>query len=873
KCTRTPRGVTCTEGSCDVNNQRSCNIELTLSASNDAQSGTVTLEASFQDSKASKDLTLEICGIKDSVCCENNQCEQGLVYRNDKFVKEEICSGSISVSFSKDKVKPKESVTASFSGISCSQDVAIYLAKDSKENCISLNACIASCGIDDFCIKNCWKQHNGCSCITKSTCPCTFEAPEATREYTYYACVDKNNDNDFNDPGETATQRLIVSSAVQITIKTQDKVVIKRGIQTKIGVSIELSEQSSGRINLKCTRTPRGVTCTEGSCDVNNQRSCNIELTLSASNDAQSGTVTLEASFQDSKASKDLTLEICGIKDSVCCENNQCEQGLICKDNKCVECGKENLPCCQNNQCEQGLICDTSIGKCMKSLCGGEGQQCCENNKCNEGLICDIDSKKCKKLILRLEPKERTITLTLPSQEDFLRLVLDANPDPQVAVTTDAELKIEQLPPGFKTRGTNFYSFSCDYYRKSWEIEKSENCRFTVDLEYDPLCSQSGEIIIRARVKTEKYGWIENRTKIIVEIKKRNVVAVRLMSCESSQDSQKILGISINKPLDEKWFEKNSEDNFCVFRNVEVGKYYLCEVKGDLKFVEASIYNARCDMEIIYPDCKVARCEKISSNWANANRVCPSCTKNEDCPKGYKCFQGKCIREEEQIVKVYISNCFHPRDKKPILGIAVNTQLEDKWWEGKQQNVCVYEFKTMEYECKISGTFRHAEVSVKDAKCDVSIVYPDGKKFDCRGITWDKEWGGPKVCPERECGKENLPCCQNNQCEQGLICRNGKCVKEEKYKCREEGNVVKVEKCSGNDCREVYTAEKRFGKKVSKCLKSEGEKISEVLTIYYEIDCTVRENKITCNFFGIDLSSVSKFCILSDVCFNLPKKT
>ena len=942
-CVSFPTGVTCGYsggGSCSVSNQDNCEVTIPVITYSNAQSGTLKLEAKFGDSKKTKDIRVEICGIKDSVCCENNQCEQGLickdnkcvecgkenlpccqnnqceqglVCRNGKCVKEEICSGSISFSFSKDKVKPKESVTASFSGISCSKDVAIYLAKDSKENCNRLRGCIVNCGGNNECIINCWRQYNGCSCITKSTCSCNFEAPQNPGEYTYYACVDKNDNGNFDDPGETATQKLIVST-IQITIKTQDKVVIKRGTQTKIGVSIELSEQSSGRINLKCTNVPQGISCTDGSCDVNNQRSCNIELTLSASNNAQSGIVTLEASFQDSKASKDLTLEICGIKDSVCCENNQCEQGLICKDNKCVECGKENLPCCQNNQCEQGLICDTGIGKCMKSLCGGEGQQCCENNRCNEGLICDPNSKKCKKLILKLEPREKTITLTLPPKDvltsgyDYLNLVLDANPDPKVAVTDNGVLEIEKLPQEFSDW---WYRFSCEYGM----VSKSDyNCKFEVGLKYKVLCSlpESGEIVFKGRVQTKEHGWVENTTKIKVEINRRNVVSVVLTECMSSAGIPMILGISINKPLDEKWFGKSNEDNFCIFKDADAGRYYLCEVKDTFKFVEVSVRNGKCNMKIVYPDCKQIGCEKISfdETSADAKKVCPSCTKNEDCPKGYKCLQGRCIKEEEQIVKVYISSCLYPINRRPTIGIAVNTQLEDKWWEGKQQNVCVYKDERMDYECKFSGTFRHAEVSVKDAKCDVSIVYPDGRKFDCRGISWDEEWGGPKVCPEKEikeCGKENLPCCQNNQCEQGLVCdpnskkcvkslcggegqqccennrcneglvcENGKCIKKEvkeAYRCKEEDNTIKVEKCSGNECKEVYSVEKRSGKKISKCLKDEGNRISEVLTMYYEIDCIVKENKIICNFFGVDLSSVSKFCILSDVCFNLPKKT
>ncbi len=40
-------------------------------------------------------------------------------------------------------------------------------------------------------------------------------------------------------------------------------------------------------------------------------------------------------------------------------------------------------------------------------------------------------------------------------------------------------------------------------------------------------------------------------------------------------------------------------------------------------------------------------------------------------------------------------------------------------------------------------------------------------------------------CPPVQCGGENQVCCENNRCDEGLVCRNNKCVRQERLQCQE----------------------------------------------------------------------------------------
>ncbi len=77
----------------------------------------------------------------------------------------------------------------------------------------------------------------------------------------------------------------------------------------------------------------------------------------------------------------------CGHSEEFCCENNQCEDGLVCRDGYCVECGNKEEPCCLNDECQEGLVCYQN--ECVE--CGLPGNPCCSEGKAclGEGKLDD----------------------------------------------------------------------------------------------------------------------------------------------------------------------------------------------------------------------------------------------------------------------------------------------------------------------------------------------------------------------------------------------------------------------------------------------------------------------------------------------------
>lgn len=71
----------------------------------------------------------------------------------------------------------------------------------------------------------------------------------------------------------------------------------------------------------------------------------------------------------------------CGKKDSYCCEDNKCDDGLMCSNGECVECGDADKVCCANDTCNENLLCFEN--KCVE--CGGMNTPCCTGeNKCDQ---------------------------------------------------------------------------------------------------------------------------------------------------------------------------------------------------------------------------------------------------------------------------------------------------------------------------------------------------------------------------------------------------------------------------------------------------------------------------------------------------------
>ncbi|MEM5879107.1 MAG: hypothetical protein QXU74_01265, partial [Candidatus Aenigmatarchaeota archaeon] len=97
-----------------------------------------------------------------------------------------ICTGSISLSLNPTTAEKSQTITVSFSGLNYCSGKTIYIK---SESCNGATACSIS---------------------FDSSTSCTFTAPSTTGTYIYYACIDKNGDNDYSDSGESASQTLSV---------------------------------------------------------------------------------------------------------------------------------------------------------------------------------------------------------------------------------------------------------------------------------------------------------------------------------------------------------------------------------------------------------------------------------------------------------------------------------------------------------------------------------------------------------------------------------------------------------------------------------------------------------------------------------------
>jgi len=100
------------------------------------------------------------------------------------------CSGEINLTLSPNPVEISSNVDVEIGGTDCSSYV---FAKDS---CYGVNPCPGMvCGVTPG---------------EEVTCSCQFTSPDTVDYYTYYACLDKNGDGDYNDPGESDSETLTV---------------------------------------------------------------------------------------------------------------------------------------------------------------------------------------------------------------------------------------------------------------------------------------------------------------------------------------------------------------------------------------------------------------------------------------------------------------------------------------------------------------------------------------------------------------------------------------------------------------------------------------------------------------------------------------
>ncbi|MCD6371690.1 MAG: hypothetical protein J7L39_03160 [Candidatus Aenigmarchaeota archaeon] len=98
------------------------------------------------------------------------------------------CSGSISLTLSPSSTSPSSTVTASVSGLSNCNGKTVYI----RENSCS-GTSVTSCS------------------VSGSGCSSDFNAPPTQGTYSYYACIDKNENGNYDDRGEYDSATLIVT--------------------------------------------------------------------------------------------------------------------------------------------------------------------------------------------------------------------------------------------------------------------------------------------------------------------------------------------------------------------------------------------------------------------------------------------------------------------------------------------------------------------------------------------------------------------------------------------------------------------------------------------------------------------------------------
>lgn len=110
------------------------------------------------------------------------------------------CEGTLNLKLKPSSTRPSKLVTAETSGLKHCANAKIEIL---KQSCILPRQ--VGQGIQKIA---------ECSTVSKTGTggSCDFTAPAEARNYTYYACVDKNADNDFADAGEEGKATLSVSA-------------------------------------------------------------------------------------------------------------------------------------------------------------------------------------------------------------------------------------------------------------------------------------------------------------------------------------------------------------------------------------------------------------------------------------------------------------------------------------------------------------------------------------------------------------------------------------------------------------------------------------------------------------------------------------
>ena len=151
------------------------------------------------------------------------------IFKTENVVIKPICSGNISLNITPSIVASSAITRAYVSGLQYCEEKNVTIRKD------SCNGEIA--------------------CVAKANENCQFTVPSIEGNYTYFACVDKNNDNDYNDAGEQASASIVVKK-VEERFKILDisctpstcKIKVENSISEPVLVYITLIAQPEGRI-------------------------------------------------------------------------------------------------------------------------------------------------------------------------------------------------------------------------------------------------------------------------------------------------------------------------------------------------------------------------------------------------------------------------------------------------------------------------------------------------------------------------------------------------------------------------------------------------------------------------------------------------
>jgi len=125
-----------------------------------------------------------------------------------------IAAQKLSLTISPSQAKPSEEVEAKIIGKdNVYKGKKAYVVNDS---CSTISRCIKVCSSEtrlpySDCLYMCLDYYKVCECsISETSCSCKFKAPSIPKTYTYYACVDINNDWLFISDGESANATLEV---------------------------------------------------------------------------------------------------------------------------------------------------------------------------------------------------------------------------------------------------------------------------------------------------------------------------------------------------------------------------------------------------------------------------------------------------------------------------------------------------------------------------------------------------------------------------------------------------------------------------------------------------------------------------------------